>query len=139
MKIRKEFLIKTKKFLKELSDKSLRQKVLKTEIKIINSKLNYFKSNKISSLLQSLNQKKIELENLNLYIESNLIYIDFLEDYLRDIILKRYFNIFEYGKLISYSKLAYELNISESTAKRYISKGIKDLSYIMYGDIIFEQ
>lgn len=139
MKIKKEFLIKTKKFLKELSDKSLRQKVLKTEIKIINSKLNYFKSNKISSLLQSLNQKKIELENLNLYIESNLIYIDFLEDYLRDIILKRYFNIFEYGKLISYSKLAYELNISESTAKRYISKGIKNLSYIMYGDIIFEQ
>ncbi|GAA0106719.1 hypothetical protein UT300013_33430 [Paraclostridium sordellii] len=139
MNIKKEFLIKTKEFLKELSDKSLRQKILESEIKIINSKLNYFKSNKLSNLLENLNQKKIELENLNLYIESNIIYLDFLEDNLRDIILKRYFNIFKYGNLISYTKLAYELNISESTAKRYISKGIKDLSYIMYGDIIFEQ
>lgn len=139
MKIRKEFIIKTKIFLKELSNKILRRQVLELEIKIINSKLNYFKNDKISTLLKNLNEKEIELTNLNFYIESKYIYIDFLEDYLKEIILKRYFDILKYGELVPYVKLAYDLNISESTAKRYISKGIKDLSYILYGDIIFEK
>lgn len=139
MKIRKEFIIKTKIFLKELSNKILRRQVLELEIKIINSKLNYFENDKISTLLKNLNEKEIELTNLNFYIESKYIYIDFLEDYLKEIILKRYFDILKYGELVSYVKLAYDLNISESTAKRYISKGIKDLSYILYGDIIFEK
>lgn len=139
MKIRKEFIIKTKIFLKELSNKILRRQVLELEIKIINSKLNYFENDKISTLLKNLNEKEIELTNLNFYIESKYIYIDFLEDYLKEIILKRYFDILKYGELVPYVKLAYDLNISESTAKRYISKGIKDLSYILYGDIIFEK
>lgn len=139
MKIRKEFIIKTKIFLKELSNKILRRQVLELEIKIINSKLNYFKNDKISTLLKTLKEKEIELTNLNFYIEFKYIYIDFLEDDLKEIILKRYFDILKYGELVPYVKLAYDLNISESTAKRYISKGIKDLSYILYGDIIFEK
>ncbi len=139
MKIRKEFIIKTKIFLKELSNKILRRQVLELEIQIIKSKLNYFKNDKISTLLKTLNEKEIELTNLNFYIESKYIYIDFLEDDLKEIILKRYFDILKYGELVPYVKLAYDLNISESTAKRYILKGIKDLSYILYGDIIFEK
>lgn len=139
MKIKKEFIIKTKIFLKELSNKFLRRKVLESEIKIIDSKLNYFKNDKISILLKTLEEKEIELTNLNFYIETKYIYIDFLEDDLKEIILKRYFDILKYGELVPYVKLAYDLNISESTAKRYISKGIKDLSYILYGDIIFEK
>lgn len=139
MKIRKEFIIKTKIFLKELSNKILRRQVLELEIQIINSKLNYFKNDKISTLLKTLKEKEIELTNLNFYIESKYIYIDFLEDDLKEIILKRYFDILKYGELVPYVKLAYDLNISESTAKRYILKGIKDLSYILYGDIIFEK
>lgn len=139
MKIKKEFIVKTKSFLKNLSNKILRQKILESEIKIIHSKLNYFKDNKIHNLKETLDNKAFELELLKLSIDSDYIYINFLEDHLKEIIIKRYFNTYKYNELISYIKLTQDLNISESTAKRYVSKGINDLSYILYGDVIFDQ
>ena len=152
MNIKKEYIEKTKEYLKDLRKKINRKNMLNDEIKLLkerqslNSGIDFSEldikskpgTKDISDMIISFDTqiiiKKVEIDKIDHDLrmfelksrELNSVYID--------IIKKRYL---EYNKNISFDEIAKNIGYSPISTRRKHDKAIGLLAYYIYGEAIY--
>lgn len=151
MNLKESYIDNTKKILIEAGEKKLRLDVLNQELPDLVKDLEKFKGVDYSSEVfrsgnkigiedilikreNKIENMKSEIEDIDKFMDRLYIYIDKLDNDYRDVLISRYINIQRFGKLTTFEQIANEMNLAETTIKRYNRTAICQLTRLINGD-----